>query len=502
MTNQPGRVRIQQDADSERSWGFRTDARLQWMMTNLASLDAPVWQVMMVLIKYADEAGRTFPAVRTIGDSLDLDPVDVEVALADAEALDLIRPDGLSEYGTPAWMLQEGQRLPDPLPLFTKVVTNKVRDLLRYIGPIEYILLEAMIDIGYKWMDNTIHTTSRQLRERLPGLDESQLRDGLHRLCATPYVTRLKRGRLDRPSIFQLELSAVAEAAHSRHASKRRISHRAENLGPEKLCGNNKAVAKISDGDDNTGREKLSGDNTVDGEKLSPDNFSGAPPIKEPTTVKPTIDKSSSSSQLNAILRSDDDDDKTDRERFLSTLTHNFRETIPGAPGIWRRSYAKSALTIAQPYCDHFGHYPPDSDIVDLLARCAAYAARTWAYIAQTLSEWVDEQVSACAPLAAVSPGQPRAGAATSPDERAVRLWEDALKIIRPSVTRPLYDTCLSRTTGLSWAEGVFTIEVPNQAAGALIEDRLYTMVVGALQDLLESPLALAIESPITDQAD
>ena len=70
MTNQPGRVRIQQDADSERSWGFRTDARLQWMMTNLASLDAPVWQVMMVLIKYADEAGRTFPAVRTIGDSL------------------------------------------------------------------------------------------------------------------------------------------------------------------------------------------------------------------------------------------------------------------------------------------------------------------------------------------------------------------------------------------------------------------------------------------------
>ena len=139
MTNQPGRVRIQQDADSERSWGFRTDARLQWMMTNLASLDAPVWQVMMVLIKYADEAGRTFPAVRTVGDSLDLDPVDVEVALADAEALDLIRPDGLSEYGTPAWMLQEGQRLPDPLPLFTKVVTNKVRDLLRYIGPIEYI---------------------------------------------------------------------------------------------------------------------------------------------------------------------------------------------------------------------------------------------------------------------------------------------------------------------------------------------------------------------------
>ena len=110
---------------------------------------------------------------------------------------------------------------------------------------------------------------------------------------------------------------------------------------------------------------------------------------------------------------------------------------------------------------------------------------------------------SAPAHLSPLSPlANPAAGAATSPDERAVRLWEDALKIIRPSVTRPLYDTCLSRTTGLSWAEGVFTIEVPNQAAGALIEDRLYTMVVGALQDLLESPLALAIESPITDQAD
>ena len=236
MTNQPGRVRIQHEAGSERSWGYRTDARLQWMMTNLASLDAPVWQVMMVLIKYADESGRTFPAVRTIGDSLDIDPVDVEVALADAEALDLIRHDGLSEYGTPAWMLQEGRCLPDPLPLFTKVVINKVRDLLRYIGPIEYILLEAMIDIGYKWMDNTIHTTSRQLRERLPGLDESQLRDALHRLCATSYVTRLEKGYGDRPSIFRLEISAVAEAA------RRRIPYRTDNLGPGQLSGNNKVA--------------------------------------------------------------------------------------------------------------------------------------------------------------------------------------------------------------------------------------------------------------------
>ena len=494
MTNQPGRVRIQHEAGSERSWGYRTDARLQWMMTNLASLDAPVWQVMMVLIKYADEAGRTFPAVRTIGDSLDIDPVDVEVALADAEALDLIRHDGLSEYGTPAWMLQEGRRLPDPLPLFTKVVINKVRDLLRYIGPIEYILLEAMIDIGYKWMDNTIHTTSRQLCERLPGLDESQLRDALHRLCATSYVTRLEKGYGDRPSIFRLEISAVAEAA------RRRISYRTDNLGPGQLSGNNKVAGGQLSGNNKVAGGQLSGNNKVAGGQLSGNNSSSNTPLKEPTIFKPAIFKPSSSSKLiTNSPGSDDDDGDMDQNRFLSTLGQTFRDSIPGPSGVWRRTYAASALTVVQPYHDLFGHYPPDEEVTDLLARCADYAARTWAYVRQVLAEWIAEQVDAHGHSVVVPAARRGSSAPRIPDERAKQVWEDALQMMKPSVTRPLYDTCLSKTRGLSWTDGVFTIEAPNQAVADLIEDRLYSMLSTTLQRVLESPVDVAIESPVSD---
>ena len=515
MNRQPGKVRPRRDSDTEHSWGYRTDARLQWVMTHLASLPAPVWQVMMVLIKYADETGRTFPAVRTIGDALDLAPSDVELALADAEALGLIQPDGISDYGTPTWTLQEGQLLPDPLPLFTKAVTDKVRDLLRYIGPLEYILLEAMIDIGYRWADNTIHTTSKQLRSRLPGLQESQLRDCLHRLCATPYVTRLKQGYGNRPSVYQLELSEVARAARSRPSIQNEPADRAssattgklsgnknvtgekssgnKNVTAEKLSGNKNVTAGTLSGNKNVTAEKLSGDNKAVAGKLSGNNSSDGTPVKEPAIEKPTIKPPSSSSQLSSQL-SGDDDDETDRIRFLTTLSQSFRETVPGAPGVWRKSYAASALTIVQPYRAQFGYYPTSDEVDDLLARCAAYAARTWAYVAQALSDWVDDQVGSSSSLVHFP-----SDASRPPEQRAAKIWQDTLKMVRPSVTRPLYDTFLSRTTGLYWDDGVFTIEVPNQAVGTLIQERLHHMLVTTLHKLLEVPVSLEIQSAKPD---
>ena len=496
MTNRPRRARARRASETEPSWGERTNARLQWVLANLASLEAPVWQVMMVLIKYADETGRSFPALQTIGDSLRLALVDVEEALADAEALDLIRPAGLSEYDTPTWILQEGQHLPDPLPLFSRAVTDKVRVLLRHIGPLEYILLEAMIDVGYKWMDNTMHTTSKQLRDRLPGLGESQLRDCLHRLCSTPYVTRLKQGYGNRPSIFQLELSAVAEAARSSPATARRITPTPDNLNRENLSGHKKAVSQKLPGDNKVDVQKLTGDNNSGNQKLTGDNNSGNAPIKEPTILKPTTDMSSSSSRLTTTPSGGDDDDDTDREKFLSTLGQAFHETIPGAPGVWRRSYATSALTITRPFRARFGCYPSDDEVVDLLNRCAAYAARTWAYVAHALSDWVDEQVDTREPPMPTPSDRHRVYTPHLSDERARQTWGNALEIIRPTVTAPLYDTCLSKTTGLLWADGVFTLEAPSQAVATLIEDRLYTMIAATLQELLESPVDVAIQLP------
>ena len=538
MTTQPRRARARRASETEQSWGRRTDRRLQWVLANLASLETPVWQVIMVLIKYADESGRTYPAIRTIGDSLGLALVDVEAALVDAEALDLIRPAGISEYDTPAWILQEEQSLPDPLPLFKKAVTDKVRVLLRHISPLEYILLEAMIDIGYKWMDNTIHTTTKQLRDRLPGLGEAQMRDCLHRLCATPYVTRLTRGYGRRPSIFQLELSAVAEAARSGPSAGRKRTRPPDRLAPEQLTGVNKAgdekltgVDKVGDekltgvdkvvaksfvdttkwrrtvdwgqqsggeqltGVNNSDDEQLTGGNNSDGEQLTGGNNSDDAPFKEPTTIKPTTDISSSSSQLTTNPSGGDDDDD-DRERFLASLGQAFHETVPGAPGNWRRSYAASALTITQPYHTRFGCYPSDDEIAELLARCAAYAARTWAYVAQALSDWVSEQIDTVEPAVPTPSDWHDASAPQFPDERAGQIWQNALDIIRPTVTTPLYDTCLSKTVGLRWADGVFAIEAPNQTVAALIEDRLYTLIAATLQQQLETPVDVAIHLP------
>ena len=523
MTSQPRKVGIQHKPGSERSWGYRTRDRLDWVMSSLAVLPTPVWQVMMVLIQHADNTGRTFPSLRTIRDSTDLAPAQIELALADAEALDLIRPAGLSDYGTPAWVLQEGQKLPDPLPLFTKAVNDKIRVLLPHVGALQYILLEAMVDIGYRWMDNTIHTTTKQLLQRLPGFTAEQLRDCLHRLCSTPYITRLKKGYGDRPSIFQLEFSAVAEAARGPRAARRRISYRTANLGPEQLSGNNKvdggqlsgnnkvAGRQLSGNNKVAGRQlsgnnkvagrQLSGNNKVAGRQLSGNNSSSNTPFKEPTIIKPTIFKPSSSSSklITNSPGSDDDDDDMDQKRFLTTFRQTFQDSIPGAPGVWRRSYAANALTVVQPYHAHFGHYPPDEAIIDLLARCDAYAARTWAYVRQVLAEWIAEQVDAHGHSVVVPAARRGNSAPRTPDERAKQVWEDALQMMKPSVTRPLYDTCLSKTRGLSWTDGVFTIEAPNQAMAALIEDRLYNMLSATLQRVLESPVDVAIESPVSD---
>ena len=211
-------------------------------------------------------------------------------------------------------------------------------------------------------------------------------------------------------------------------------------------------------------------------------------PIKEQSHFKRTTFKSSSSSIDN--IQAEDDDD---REKFVRTVAVAFQKSVPGPAGVWRRSYGDGAGDLIQPYVDHFGHYPDESDIEDLLYRCAAYGAGTWAYVAKAMSSWVSEQVASASSRSRQAAHTLVSYNCEAPDPRAATIWDDALKSIQSTVTRPLYETWLRDTAGVAWSNGIFTVEAPNDFIASMIEDRLYRIIANTLEDMLGSPVEVSV---------
>ena len=469
---------------SARDMEGRTLDRLKWVTTQLPYAPARVWQVTVVLIRYADSRGRAFPSIRTLQRATDLDHGEVVEALDEAVALKVIRHDGTSEYGTDAWVIIEGQELPDPLPLFTKGVVDRVRGM--GLTDRQLIVLEAMVDIGYRYADSSIHFTIGQLRRRLRGRYEpKQLRDTLHSLRTAGYLSLMERGYGDaRPRVYQLHFPTEGRLSSQDDNVEGRLSNQDDNV-----------EGRLSSQDDNVEGRLSSQDDNVEGRLSSQDDNVPTPPIKELIHLKESIIKSSSSGSPSKF---DDDDDG--QRQFIQACAEAFRQSIPGAPGTWRRSYRDSAIEIVQPYVAHFGRHPARGDVVELLNRCAAYGAGSWAYVARALSGWVEEQVDAAPPTVRDDSATQQAMFSAMPvDGRVNTLWQEVLEEhVRPSVTKPTYDSWLKETAGVSWVDGVFTVQAPNVFVAGMIEERLYRILSRALQRMLDCPVDVRIVSKPT----
>ena len=168
----------------------RMSDQLEWIM-GLQGLPIEILKLMALIIRHGDKSGMAWPAARTLADKLHVTADDVRIAAADAQDLGLMtwteRPGGQD-----GWQIHEGVIPDDKWPLFRTALLGNVRQLLD-ITDRDQLLLEAMIDLGYHWSDDTIRVTMAELARRLPRWSVQTLNRSVRNLQCLGYLERFKR---------------------------------------------------------------------------------------------------------------------------------------------------------------------------------------------------------------------------------------------------------------------------------------------------------------------
>ena len=76
-------------------------------------------------------------------------------------------------------------------------------------------------------------------------------------------------------------------------------------------------------------------------------------------------------------------------------------------------------------------------------------------------------------------------GAASGATADAGDVWTSALGILQMRVTRPNYETWLKETVGVRCADGEFTVGAPNAFVAETLEQRMYTLISQALEEIV-----------------
>ena len=168
----------------------RVSDQLEWI-TGLQGLPIEILKLMIHIIKHGNKSGFAWPAARTLADKLHMTADDVRIAAADAQDLGLMtwteRPGGQD-----GWQIHEGVIPDDKWPLFRTALLGNVRQLPD-ITNCDQLLLEAMIDLGYHWGDDTIRVTKAELTRRLPRWRYWTLKRTVQHLESLGYLERFRR---------------------------------------------------------------------------------------------------------------------------------------------------------------------------------------------------------------------------------------------------------------------------------------------------------------------
>ena len=177
--------------------------RQKWIF-GLQGLPMEIKFVLINLLRYANREGVSYPSDQTIATDTSLDVVTVRAALMDAQDLSLISPVQHSA-SSEAWQLNEGV-IPDAKwPLFRTALLGRIRQL-QDITDKDQLLLEAMIDLGYRWGDDKIYVTRRGLSQRLPRWIARTFERSIEHLGEKGYLDRLVRPYGRRAGIYRLTL--------------------------------------------------------------------------------------------------------------------------------------------------------------------------------------------------------------------------------------------------------------------------------------------------------
>lgn len=73
----------------------------------------------------------------------------------------------------------------------------------------------------------------------------------------------------------------------------------------------------------------------------------------------------------------------------------------------------------------------------------------------------------------------------------AGEVWDSVLEMLRAEVPRPAFETWLSETRGLAYADGKFAMSVPNSFVAEMLQSRMHPLIERALRDVTGAELSV-----------
>ena len=87
------------------------------------------------------------------------------------------------------------------------------------------------------------------------------------------------------------------------------------------------------------------------------------------------------------------------------------------------------------------------------------------------------------------------ASGAAAPEERSPAvIWQAVLGDLQLRVTRPSYETWLRETTGIRYDDGEFVVGAPNTFVAEMLEQRMYSLISGAVERVIAGDVDVRFE--------
>ena len=192
--------------------------RIRWLTSMRDRLPAEVLDVLLIMATYASKDHIAYPSDRTIADSTPaLSTAMVEAARLDAVDLNLLRP--VQHDQANAYRMNVGAIPDDQWPLFRTSLLGNIRKLPDITNR-DQLVLEALVDIGYRWDSDTITVTLREIQQRLPRMAKWTFNRAIRSLRSLGYLEKFRRAYGRRGAEYRLILSPDRAAADTELVQK------------------------------------------------------------------------------------------------------------------------------------------------------------------------------------------------------------------------------------------------------------------------------------------